>query len=102
MRDTNDLLLTVCSSSDPVDCDWGETKIERAGVVSSCRSESGGRWWCVDSYGITTLAVRYSGLYVSLTVDPSSDTPVPASHLDTLVKTLHRANDRGLLDVMAD
>ena len=102
MRDTVDLLLTVCPSSDPVDCDWGETKIASAGVVSSCTSESGGRWWCTDPLGGTTLAVHYGGVYVSLSVDPSSETPVPASHLDQLIKTLHRANDRELLDVMAN
>lgn len=104
MRDTDDLLLTVCPSSDPGDCAWGRASIVSGDTSLSCGPESGGLWRCADQadqYADTMLAARYDGLYVSLTVDPASDTPVPASELDSIIKTLHRADDRDLLDVMS-
>jgi hypothetical protein len=100
MRDTDDLLLTVCPSNDPVDCGWGRATIVSGATSLACRPESGGLWRCTDQYADTTLAAYYDGLYVSLTVDPTSDTPVPVSELDAIIKTLHSVDDRGLLDVM--
>lgn len=99
--ETSDLVLTVCPSNDPVDCDWGETKIEKVGLTTSCRPDSEGQWWCTDPVGATVLAVRYGGLYVSVTVDPNSDAPIPTSQLGLIVKTLHRLDDRELLDVIS-
>jgi hypothetical protein len=41
MRDSDDLLLTVCASTDPLDCNWGMVKIDENGVIESCRSAPG-------------------------------------------------------------
>lgn len=100
MRDTDDLLLTVCPASDPVDCSWGRATVVSGNASLSCRPESGGLWQCTDQYADTTLTMYYDGVYLSLTVDPMSDTPVPASELDSIIKTLHRVDDRDLLNVM--
>lgn len=101
MRDADDLVLTVCPSSDPAHCDWGETQIESDGLTTSCKPDSGRQWWCTGAYGVTTLAVRFGGLYVSLTVDSTADNPIPAAQLRLIVKTLHRLGDRELLEVIS-
>jgi len=100
MKDSDDLVLTVCPLDDPIGCSWGEASIKMEYGSLSCAQESADRWRCIAPDGSTTLAARYGDLYAALTVDPSSDTPIAATRLDAIIKTLHRIDDRGLVNVM--
>jgi hypothetical protein len=100
MKDTDDLVLTVCPLSDPSDCDWGQPNIAESGWSQSCTPQAGGRWRCTGSLGDTTLATHYGDFFVALTVDPNSDTPILATRLDAIINTLHRIDDRTLVNII--
>ncbi|WP_034091914.1 hypothetical protein [Streptacidiphilus albus] len=89
MAPGDDLVLTVVRADGTTPCVDGRPGPGDGLLGSRCRPATGSGWWFGDQSGDTTLVESDRGMFVGMTVDPGSDSPVASSRLPALFTTLH-------------